>query len=106
MNQTITGRIKATTAWADPNRYGRSDRSTVGRWFWEIDRALLFMLALLIGTNVGPIITPWASLATLLCLESCRLHGLRIPLPRFMLTGLGLVIVALTASIGVLLLAA
>ena len=49
MNQTITGRIKATTAWADPNRYGRSDRSTVGRWFWEIDRVLLFMLALLIG---------------------------------------------------------
>jgi cell division protein FtsW len=49
MNQTITNRIKATTAWADPNRYGRSDRSTVGRWFWEIDRVLLFMLALLIG---------------------------------------------------------
>ncbi|QDP19158.1 FtsW/RodA/SpoVE family cell cycle protein [Sphingomonas xanthus] len=47
--QGITGRIKATTAWADPNRYGRSDRSTVGRWFWEIDRVLLFMLALLIG---------------------------------------------------------
>ena len=49
MNQTITGRIKASTAWADPNRYGRSDRSTAGRWFWEIDRVLLFMLALLIG---------------------------------------------------------
>jgi len=49
MNQTITGRIKAGAAWADPNRYGRSDRSTVGRWFWEIDRVLLFMLALLIG---------------------------------------------------------
>lgn len=52
MNQTITGRIKATTAWADPNRYGRSDRSTVGRWFWEIDRVLLFMLALLIGCGL------------------------------------------------------
>jgi cell division protein FtsW len=49
MNQTISNRIKASTAWADPNRYGRSDRSTVGRWFWEIDRVLLFMLALLIG---------------------------------------------------------
>jgi cell division protein FtsW len=23
------------------NRYGRADRSTVGRWFWEIDRVLL-----------------------------------------------------------------
>ena len=52
MNQTITGRIKATTAWADPSRYGRSDRSTVGRWFWEIDRVLLFMLALLIGCGL------------------------------------------------------
>ncbi|MFL6789157.1 MAG: FtsW/RodA/SpoVE family cell cycle protein [Sphingomicrobium sp.] len=52
MNQTITGRIKASTAWADPNRYGRSDRSTVGRWFWEIDRVLLFMLALLIGIGL------------------------------------------------------
>ena len=29
------------------------------------------LLALLIGTNVGPIVTPWASLATLLCLEAC-----------------------------------
>ena len=52
MNQTITGRIKATTALVDPNRYGRSDRSTVGRWFWEIDRVLVFMLALLIGCGL------------------------------------------------------
>jgi arsenical pump membrane protein len=62
------------------------------------------LLALLIGTNVGPIITPWASLATLLCLESCRLHGLRVSLPRFVLTGLGLVVVALAASVTALLL--
>ena len=34
MNQTITGRIKASTAWADPGRYGRSDRSPAARWFW------------------------------------------------------------------------
>ena len=40
MSQTIGGRIKATTAWADPSRYGRSDRSATGRWFWEIDRVL------------------------------------------------------------------
>ena len=52
MNETITGRIKATTAWADPSRYGRSDRSTAARWFWEIDRVLLFMLALLIGCGL------------------------------------------------------
>ncbi|MGH3566329.1 MAG: SLC13 family permease [Pseudonocardia sp.] len=62
------------------------------------------LLALLIGTNVGPIVTPWASLATLLCLESCHQHGLRIPLRTFMLTGLGLAVVALVASVGALLL--
>ena len=62
------------------------------------------LLALLIGTNVGPIVTPWASLATLLCLESCRDHGLRVPLRKFVLTGLGLATVALTVSVGALLL--
>jgi cell division protein FtsW len=46
---TITGRIKAGAAMVDPNRYGRSDRSTMGRWFWEIDRVLLLLLAVLIG---------------------------------------------------------
>ncbi|HEY0628603.1 MAG TPA: putative peptidoglycan glycosyltransferase FtsW [Sphingomicrobium sp.] len=50
--QTISGKIKATTAWADPSRYGRSDRSPAARWFWEIDRVLLFMLALLIGIGL------------------------------------------------------
>ncbi len=62
------------------------------------------LLALLIGTNVGPIVTPWASLATLLCLDACRDHGLRVPLRKFMLTGLGLATVAVTASVGALLL--
>jgi arsenical pump membrane protein len=62
------------------------------------------LLALLIGTNVSPIVTPWASLATLLCLESCRDHGLRVPVCKFMLTGLGLAVVALAVSVGALLL--
>jgi arsenical pump membrane protein len=62
------------------------------------------LLALLIGTNVGPIVTPWASLATLLCLESCRDHGLRMPLRKFTLTGLGLAVTALLLSVGALLL--
>lgn len=62
------------------------------------------LLGLLIGTNVMPIVTPWASLATLLCLESCRDHGLRMPLRRYMLTSLGLAIIAVGASVGALLL--
>jgi arsenical pump membrane protein len=62
------------------------------------------LLALLIGTNVGSLATPWASLATLLCLEACRHHGLRLPMARFVLTGLGLAIVAVTLGVGALLL--
>ncbi|MGH3827363.1 MAG: SLC13 family permease [Pseudonocardiaceae bacterium] len=61
------------------------------------------LLALLIGTNVGSIVTPWASLATLLCLEACRDHGLRVPLRKFVLTSLGLAVVALALSVGALL---
>lgn len=64
------------------------------------------LLALLIGTNVGPVITPWASLATLLCLELCRAHGLRVSLRRFVLTGFVLATTASTAAVGALLLTA
>jgi arsenical pump membrane protein len=60
------------------------------------------LLALLIGTNVGPIVTPWASLATLLCLESCRHHGVRVSIKRFVRTGFGLAVVALAASVAAL----
>lgn len=62
------------------------------------------LLALLIGVNVGSVITPWASLATLLCLQSCRSHGLRVPLRRFVLTGTLLVVIAVPAAVGALLL--
>jgi cell division protein FtsW len=34
------------------NRLGRSDRSALGRWFWEIDRVLLFMVAVLIAIGL------------------------------------------------------
>ncbi|TXK43927.1 arsenic transporter [Nonomuraea sp. C10] len=60
------------------------------------DRGQLF--ALLVGTNVGPVITPWASLATLLWFESCRRHGLRVPMRRFLLTGAGLAVVGLVTT--------
>ncbi len=52
MSTTITGRIKASAALVDPSRYGRSDRSTAARWFWEIDRMLLLLLAVLIGVGL------------------------------------------------------
>lgn len=61
------------------------------------------LLALLIGTNVGPIVTPWGSLATLLCLEFCRTHGVRVPMRRFVLTGLALATVATAGAVAALL---
>ena len=52
MSTSLSGRIKASAAWADPSRYGRSDRSAAGRWFWEIDRVLLLLLAVLVGIGL------------------------------------------------------
>ncbi|WP_260482506.1 FtsW/RodA/SpoVE family cell cycle protein [Sphingomicrobium flavum] len=37
---------------ADKARYGRADRSALGRWFWEVDKVLLLMIALLIGIGL------------------------------------------------------
>ncbi|MFQ6330578.1 SLC13 family permease [Nocardia sp. CWNU-33] len=62
------------------------------------------LLALLIGTNIAPLVTPWASLATLLCLEFCRTHGVRVPMLRFVLTGLALATIATTGAVAALLL--
>ena len=38
MIKTISGQLKARTAFMDADRYGRSDTSAIGRWFWEIDK--------------------------------------------------------------------
>ncbi|MFP5330593.1 MAG: FtsW/RodA/SpoVE family cell cycle protein [Alphaproteobacteria bacterium] len=51
MTGLISDRLKAKIT-VDANRYGRSDRSPVGRWFWEIDRVLLLLLAALIGIGL------------------------------------------------------
>ncbi|PZG13403.1 arsenic transporter [Nonomuraea aridisoli] len=57
------------------------------------------LLALLVGTNVAPLVTPWASLATLLWFESCRRHDVKVPMRRFLLTGAGLAVVGLVATV-------
>jgi len=48
----ISRSIKAKAELLDPSRYGRSDRSPFGRWFWEIDRVLLLLVAVLIGIGL------------------------------------------------------
>jgi cell division protein FtsW len=49
---SISGKIKAKTAFMDPDRYGRSDTSAMGRWFWELDKVLLLLIIILIGIGL------------------------------------------------------
>ena len=49
---SISGKIKAKVAVMDPDRYGRSDTSALGRWFWEIDKVLLLLVSVLIGIGL------------------------------------------------------
>src|SRR5688572_16728555 len=51
MTSLISDKLKARIQ-VDANRYGRSDRSAVGRWFWEIDRVLLLLVAVLVGIGL------------------------------------------------------
>jgi cell division protein FtsW len=44
----VMGQIRATGA----NRLGRSDRSALGRWFWEIDRVLLLFVSVLVAIGL------------------------------------------------------
>lgn len=53
-------------------------------------------LALLVGVNVGPLVTPWASLATLLWFDQLARRGEPVPWRAFVLPGLVLAPVAVT----------
>lgn len=55
--------------------------------------------ALLVGTNSGPLITPWGSLAVLLWARRCRASGVRISWRRFVLRGLVLVPLVVGGSV-------
>jgi arsenical pump membrane protein len=46
------------------------------------------LAALLVGVNAGPLITPWASLATLLWHQRLQAEGVEVPWRRFVLWGL------------------
>jgi arsenical pump membrane protein len=60
------------------------------------------LLALLIGTNVGPLVLPWGSLATVIWFERIRAAGVPVELRRFVLTGLVTAVLTLAAAVGVL----
>ncbi|MEJ3747160.1 SLC13 family permease [Actinomycetes bacterium KLBMP 9797] len=62
------------------------------------------LLGLLIGTNVAPLVTPWASLATLLWAERCRAADVVVPWSRFVLTSAVTAVLVLAASVTALLL--
>jgi arsenical pump membrane protein len=62
------------------------------------------LIGLLIGTNIGPLVVPWASLATLLWLQRCRAAGLDIGWRRYLGTSLVACLLTLTASVGTFLL--
>jgi arsenical pump membrane protein len=62
------------------------------------------LLALLIGTNAGPLITPWASLAMLLWFERCAAAGLVVDKRRIAAAGAILAVLAVggaTAALSV-----
>jgi arsenical pump membrane protein len=62
------------------------------------------LLALLIGTNAGPLITPWASLAMLLWFERCAAAGLAVDKRRIAAAGAVLAVLAVggaTAALAV-----
>ncbi|MGB3697624.1 MAG: SLC13 family permease [Gordonia sp. (in: high G+C Gram-positive bacteria)] len=57
------------------------------------------MAALLIGVNAGPVVTPWASLATLLWHDQLRRSGVDVRWRRFVMAGLLLAPLAVAAPI-------
>jgi arsenical pump membrane protein len=64
------------------------------------------LVALLLGVNCGPLLTLWASLATLLWRERCRAAGVDVSARRFFLRGLVLVPIVLVATTAALALTA
>lgn len=57
------------------------------------------MAALLVGVNAGPIITPWASLATLLWHDQLRRNGVDVPWRRYIIAGCVLAPIAVVLAI-------
>jgi arsenical pump membrane protein len=63
------------------------------------------LMALLIGVNVAPLVTPWASLATLLWAQRCRARGIHISAKSLAVQGLLCAVVSAGLALGALALA-
>ena len=63
------------------------------------DGSPLRLAALLVGVNAGPLITPWASLATLLWAGRCHSAGVAVSWQRFAIRGALLVPPLLVISV-------
>ncbi|SDS62868.1 arsenite efflux membrane protein ArsB [Friedmanniella luteola] len=63
------------------------------------DGSPLRLAALLVGVNAGPLVTPWASLATLLWAARCRAAGVAVSWGRLALRGLLLVPVLMLGAV-------
>nr|BFF13402.1 hypothetical protein GCM10025699_47050 [Microbacterium flavescens] len=54
---------------------------------------------MLVGVNIGCLVTPWASLATLLWHSRLSSMGVEVSWGRFMLAGLGIAVVAVPLAV-------
>jgi Na+/H+ antiporter NhaD/arsenite permease-like protein len=54
--------------------------------------------------NLGPLVAPWAALATLIWFDTVRREGVDVPLRRFLGTSALTAVVALAAALGALVL--
>ncbi len=59
----------------------------------------LRLAAVLIGTGVGPLLTPWASLATVLWWQRCRQALVHVPVRAFVVQGLWLAPLAVAGAV-------
>ncbi len=57
------------------------------------------LLDVLLGVNLGPLVLPWGSLATLLWIDRCHAKGVRISTLQFALAGLGVVPLLLVTTV-------
>jgi arsenical pump membrane protein len=62
------------------------------------------LMALLIGVGVAPLVTPWASLATLLWAQRCRARGVRISIGSLALQGAACALVSAGLAVAALVL--